>query len=203
MNDTPARKKSSLTREKILSVTRTLMTEKGVKQTTLADISRAAEISQGTLFYYYKSKDDLIYDILEQHFSALTDSIIASIPRYKNIDGERLLRGSLEKLIKDQDTSRMNIYLFQEAMLDDSDIKDRFITKYQTWRELIARQISTLFGVNEPADLTALGGMILATIDGLTIQYLLDPGSVDFKKAAHLLTGMIDSVVAREKSSDQ
>ncbi len=203
MKDTPARKKSSLNREKILSVTRALMTEKGVKQTTLADISREAEISQGTLFYYYKSKNDLIYDILEQHFSALTDSIIASIPRYKNTDGEKLLRGSLEKLIKDQETGRMNIYLFQEAMLDNSDIKDRFVIKYHTWRELIARQISSLFGVKEPDDLTALGGMILAIIDGLTIQYLLDPGSVDFKKAAQLLTGMIDSAAVREKGSDQ
>lgn len=194
MTEHLAGKKKKLSREKILSVTRALVTEKGVKQTTLADISRAAEISQGTLFYYYKSKNDLIYDILEQHFSTLTDSIIASIPRSKNIDGEKLLRGALEKLIRDQDTSRMNFYLFQEALLDNEDIRDRFIVKYQTWRELIARQVSPVFGVNDPENLTALGGMILAVIDGLTIQYLLDPDSVDFKKSADLMVAMLENL---------
>lgn len=192
--------KKTPTREKILSVTRQLMTEKGVQATTLADISQAAGISQGTLFYYYKSKDDLVYDILEQHFSQLTDSIIASIPRRSSSDKVTLLRGTLEKLIKDQDTSRMNIYLFQEAMAGNSEIKERFVVKYQTWREMIARQVSSLFAINDPDDLAGLGTVILAVIDGLTIQYLLDDQSFDFKKAARVLAGMLENVSPQEKN---
>lgn len=191
--------KKTPTREKILSVTRHLMTEKGVQATTLADISQLAGISQGTLFYYYKSKDDLVYDILEQHFSQLTDSIIASIPRRSSSDKVTLLRGTLEKLIKDRDTSRMNIYLFQEAIAGNSEIKDRFMVKYQTWREMIARQISSLFAINDPDDLASLGAVILAIIDGLTIQYLLDEQSFDFKKAAGIMAGMLESASAQEK----
>lgn len=193
--------KKTSTREKILSVTRQLMTEKGVQATTLADISQAAGISQGTLFYYYKSKDDLIYDILEQHFSQLTDAIIASIPRRSSSDKITLLRGTLEKLIKDQDTSRMNIYLFQEAIAGNRDIKDRFMVKYQTWRELIARQVSSLFAINDPDHLASLGAVILAIIDGLTIQYLLDDQSFDFKKAAGIMAGMLENVSAQEKDN--
>lgn len=190
------------TREKILTVTRDLIAEKGVKQTTLADISHVAGISQGTLFYYYKSKDDLIYDILEQHFSQLTDSIIAGIPRHTTGDKVKLLRATLEKLIKDQNTSRMNIYLFQEAILGNDDIRDRFLVKYQTWREIIARQISSLFDISSPDNLASLGGVILAVIDGLTIQYLLDPNSVDFQKVARVLADMLASVSEREQESD-
>lgn len=201
MKDITATKKTP-TREKILTATRNLIAEKGVKQTTLADISHAAGISQGTLFYHYKSKDDLIYDILEQHFSQLTDYIIASIPRHSNADKVKLLRGTLEKLIKDQDTSRMNIYLFQEAILGNDDIRDRFLVKYQTWREMIARQISSLFDISDTDNLASLGGVILAVIDGLTIQYLLDPHSVDFQKVASVLAAMLASVSAREQGAD-
>jgi len=196
--DSTVTKKGS-TREKILAVTRDLIAEKGVKQTTLADISHAAGISQGTLFYYYKSKDDLIYDILEQHFSQLTDSIIAGIPRHSDGDRVKLLRRTLERLIKDQNTSRMNIYLFQEALLGNDEMRDRFLVKYQTWREIIARQISTLFAISDPDNLDSLAGVILAIIDGLTIQYLLDPNSVDFQKVAKVLADMLDSVSAREQ----
>ena len=191
--------KKTSTREKILSVTRQLMTEKGVQATTLADISQAAGISQGTLFYYYKSKDDLIYDILEQHFSQLTDSIIASIPRRSSSDKVTLLRGTLEKLIRDQDTSRMNIYLFQEAIAGNNEIRDRFMVKYQTWREMIARQVSSLFAINDPDDLASLGAVILAIIDGLTIQYLLDEQSFDFKKAAGIMAGMLENTSDAEE----
>lgn len=201
LKDSTVTKKVS-TREKILAVTRDLIAEKGVKQTTLASISHAAGISQGTLFYYYKSKDDLIYDILEQHFSQLTDSIIAGIPRHTNGDKVKLFRGTLEKLIKDEDTSRMNIYLFQEAILGNDDIRDRFLVKYQTWREIIARQISALFGISDPDNLASLGGVILAVIDGFTIQYLLDRNSVDFQQAARVLTDMLASVSAREQGAD-
>jgi len=190
------------TREKILAVTRNLIAEKGVKQTTLADISHAAGISQGTLFYYYKSKDELIYDILEQHFSHLTDSIIAGIPRHSNGDKVKLLQRTLEKLIKDQNTSRMNIYLFQEAILSNEEMRDRFLVKYQTWRELIARQISALFAISDPDNLASLGGVILAVIDGLTIQYLLDQNSVDFQKVAKVLADMLASVSAREQGTE-
>ncbi|NLP24801.1 MAG: TetR/AcrR family transcriptional regulator [Syntrophomonadaceae bacterium] len=199
MLDSYAKKTS--TREKILAATRHLMSEKGVQATTLADISQAAGISQGTLFYYYKSKDDLIYDIVEQHFSQLTDSIIASIPRRSSSDKVTLLRGTLEKLIKDQDTSRMNMYLLQEAMAGNSEIKDRFMVKYQTWREMIARQVSCLFAINDPEDLAGLGAVILAIIDGLTIQYLLDNQSFDFKKAAGIMSGMLDNISSPAKET--
>lgn len=201
LKDSTVTKKVS-TREKILAVTRDLIAERGVKQTTLADISHAAHISQGTLFYYYKSKDDLIYDILEQHFSQLTDSIIAGIPRHTNGDKVKLLQRTLEKLIKDQDTSRMNIYLFQEAILSNEEMRDRFLVKYQTWREIIARQISRLFGISDPDSLTGLGGLILAIIDGLTIQYLLDQNSIDFAKVAKVLAEMLAGVSDGEQEVD-
>jgi hypothetical protein len=96
----------------------------------------------------------------------------------------------------------MNIYLFQEAILGNDDIRDRFLVKYQTWREIIARQISALFGISDPDNLASLGGVILAVIDGFTIQYLLDQNSVDFQQAARVLADMLASVSAREQGAD-
>ena len=186
----PTDKTSS--RAKIIAAARRLMTDKGVKQTTLADIAREAGISRGTLFYYYASKNDLIYDILEKHLSDLTDAIFASLSRRRNTaDLAAVLQSALNGLIVDENSGRMNLYLLQEAIIENSDLKDRFAVKYQTWRELIASHASRVFSISDAQQLPALGALLLAMIDGLTIQYLLAPKSVNFQEVARQLVRMI------------
>lgn len=187
----PADKTSS--RARIIDAAGKLMADKGIKQTTLADIARKAGISRGTLFYYYASKNDLIYDLLEKHLSDLTDAIFASLPRRRSnsIDLTSVLHNALTRLIRDENSARINLYLLQEAIIDGSDLKDRFAVKYQTWRELIASQIMRAFGVTDARRASALGTLMLAMIDGLTIQFLLAPRSVNFQEVAEQMVYII------------
>jgi len=189
----PADKTSSRTR--IIDAAGKLMADKGVKLTTLADIAREAGISRGTLFYYYASKNDLIYDILEKHLSDLTDAIFANLPRRRSstADLASVLQSALTGLIQDENSGRINLYLLQEAIIDNSDLKDRFAVKYQTWRELIAGQIARAFGISDARRLSALGTLLLAMIDGLTIQFLLAPQSVNFQEVAQQVVHMISA----------
>jgi len=182
-------------RTRIIDAAGKLMADKGVKQTTLADIAREAGISRGTLFYYYASKNDLIYDILEKHLSDLTDAIFASLPRRRSstADLASVLQSALTGIIQDENNGRINLYLLQEAIIDNSDLKDRFAVKYQTWRELIAGQIARAFGISDSRRLAALGTLLLAMIDGLTIQFLLAPQSVNFPEVAQQMVSMISA----------
>lgn len=187
----PADKISS--RARIIDAAGKLMADKGIKQTTLADVARKAGISRGTLFYYYASKNDLIYDILEKHLSDLTDAIFASLPRRRSsaADLAAVLQTALTGLVRDENSARINLYLLQEAIIDGSDLKDRFAVKYQTWRELIASQIMRAFGVTDARRASALGTLMLAMIDGLTIQFLLAPRSVNFQEVAEQMVYII------------
>ncbi len=189
----PTDKTSNRTR--IIDAAGKLMADKGVKLTTLADIAREAGISRGTLFYYYASKNDLIYDILEKHLSDLTDAIFASLPRRRSstADLASVLQSALTGIIQDENSGRINLYLLQEAIIDNSDLKDRFAVKYQTWRELIAGQIARAFGISDSRRLSALGTLLLAMIDGLTIQFLLAPQSVNFQEVAQQMVYMISA----------
>jgi len=200
----PADKTSNRTR--IIDAAGKLMADKGVKLTTLADIAREAGISRGTLFYYYASKNDLIYDILEKHLSDLTDAIFASLPRRRSstADLASVLQSALTGLIQDENSGRINLYLLQEAIIDNSDLKDRFAVKYQTWRELIAGQIARAFGISDSSRLSALGTILLAMIDGLTIQFLLAPQSINFQEISQQMVYMISASgrEARTRSSE-
>ena len=63
--------KSEETKNKIFKVALTLFKEKGFQKTTMRDIAKKANISLGSTYYYYNSKEDLVH-----HFYELTTAHI-------------------------------------------------------------------------------------------------------------------------------
>ncbi|QIB47690.1 TetR/AcrR family transcriptional regulator [Streptomyces aureoverticillatus] len=47
--------------------------EQGVERTTLADIARAADVPVGNVYYYFKTKDDLVLAALSEHSAHLAE----------------------------------------------------------------------------------------------------------------------------------
>ncbi|QDY77363.1 TetR/AcrR family transcriptional regulator [Streptomyces qinzhouensis] len=47
--------------------------EQGVERTTLADIARAADVPVGNVYYYFKTKDELILAALSEHSAHLDE----------------------------------------------------------------------------------------------------------------------------------
>ncbi len=62
------------TREKIVNMAWKLFYEEGFGETTINDIIREADISKGTFYYYFRSKDDLLgtlSEILDREYQRL------------------------------------------------------------------------------------------------------------------------------------
>src|SRR5262249_43771945 len=54
-------RKKQRTREAIATVALALFAERGYQQTTVAEIAEAAEVSKGTLFAYFPSKEEIVF----------------------------------------------------------------------------------------------------------------------------------------------
>jgi AcrR family transcriptional regulator len=54
-------RKKQRTRETIVDVALALFAERGYQQTTVAEIADAAEVSKGTLFVYFPSKEEIVF----------------------------------------------------------------------------------------------------------------------------------------------
>jgi AcrR family transcriptional regulator len=54
-------RKKQRTRETIVAAALELFAERGYQQTTVADIADAAEVSKGTVFAYFASKEDIVF----------------------------------------------------------------------------------------------------------------------------------------------
>lgn len=54
-------RKKQRTREAIVTVALELFAERGYQQTTVAEIAEAAEVSKGTVFAYFPTKEDIVF----------------------------------------------------------------------------------------------------------------------------------------------
>jgi AcrR family transcriptional regulator len=67
--------KKQRTRQLIADTAWTLFADRGFERVTVADVARAAEVSEATVFNYFGSKEDLFFVRLEEHGERLVAAI--------------------------------------------------------------------------------------------------------------------------------
>ncbi|MEO3875667.1 TetR/AcrR family transcriptional regulator [Nonomuraea sp. B12E4] len=69
---------ASAKRQRLMLAAAQVVHQQGVERTTIADIARVAEVPVGNVYYYYKTKDDLVAAALTEHarqLGLLTDRL--------------------------------------------------------------------------------------------------------------------------------
>jgi AcrR family transcriptional regulator len=84
--------KRDLTRQQILNAAASLFAEKGYESTTLEEVTERANVSKGTLYYNFESKEDLVVALRRQALSGT----VTQVKELMNNGGEPLYL--LEKL---------------------------------------------------------------------------------------------------------
>ncbi len=68
-------RKKEQTRQAIAQAALGLFAERGFDGVTVAEVARAAEVSEGTVFNYFPAKEDLFYSQMENFEAALVDAV--------------------------------------------------------------------------------------------------------------------------------
>jgi AcrR family transcriptional regulator len=80
-----ARPKSEDKRNAILEAATRVFAERGLAASPTSEISKQAGVAEGTLFTYFKSKDDLINTLYREIKLELADAMMSDFPRKKNV----------------------------------------------------------------------------------------------------------------------
>ncbi|MEX2445415.1 MAG: TetR/AcrR family transcriptional regulator [Alkalispirochaeta sp.] len=166
------RKTTPANREKIIESASRLIRERGIDNTTLADIAVAAGISKGTLYYYYSTKGDLIFDIADRHMNNLTDRIFRWLESSgTDVPPRRVFRMVMDTVMHSRSRGQMHVYLIQEALTENPSLRRRFVEEYKRWRGIIEQGLARVYG--DSGEYATMARVLLATIDGLILQRLL------------------------------
>jgi AcrR family transcriptional regulator len=68
-------RKKEQTRQAIAETARRLFGERGFDAVTVAEVARAADVSEGTVFNYFPTKEDLFYSGMETFEAALVEAV--------------------------------------------------------------------------------------------------------------------------------
>src|ERR1700724_4861507 len=80
-----ARPRSEDKRNAILDAATRLFAERGLTAAPTSEISKQAGVAEGTLFTYFKTKDDLINALYREIKLELADAMMSDFPRKKNV----------------------------------------------------------------------------------------------------------------------
>ncbi len=112
--------KSAATRRKILDAAARTFRDKGYAATTLNDIADAAEIRAASLYYYFRSKEDLLDAVFSIGMQRVVDAVrqrSAALPDGAPLS-ERIrvaIEAHLEMLLQQGDYTSANIRIFGQV----------------------------------------------------------------------------------------
>ncbi|SIQ70811.1 transcriptional regulator, TetR family [Alkalispirochaeta americana] len=190
------RKTTPENRERILRVAAQLIREKGIEHTTLAHIAEAANISKGTLYYYYATKGDLIFDIADRHMNNMTSRVFRRLESSGSGQSPRtVFRLVLDTVMHSRSRGHTHVYLLQEALTQNPSLKARFVEEYHRWRGIIEEGLTRIYG--DQREYTVMAQVLLTTLDGLVLQRLVGSDTVPiddiaafFEQAGALYQGL-------------
>src|SRR5689334_20378591 len=93
-------------RERLVAAAVQLLYEQGVERTTLADIAKAADVPPGNVYYYFKTKDDVIAAAIDAHAQQVKTTLAAIDPRHHSP------RSRLKSLVRELDAQSEIIAAF-------------------------------------------------------------------------------------------
>jgi TetR/AcrR family transcriptional regulator, transcriptional repressor for nem operon len=76
-------------RERLVGAATQLLHQQGIERTTLADIAKAADVPAGNVYYYFKTKDEVIAAVIEAHAQQIKTTL-ASIDTHHRSPKSRL-----------------------------------------------------------------------------------------------------------------
>jgi len=75
----------------------------GMRAARMAEIAKAADVAEGTIYLYFKNKEALFAAVVARHWQQLTDGAAKAVDRYDDLDAqlEGLARYTLQKIVSD------------------------------------------------------------------------------------------------------
>ena len=168
-------------KEMILNALLKLLETKSFNEISLAEVAKAAGISKGKLYYHYKTKGEIFFDLTDRYLSEQWDDLVSwTGNKEKDTSIERLVKYVVERNVAN---ASFRMQLYSEAQLGDTELKKKLSKRYDEFQKLISEKIAERTNVN-PDFLTWL---ILLLSDGIIIQSAI--GNTEFDTEKFILDG--------------
>jgi AcrR family transcriptional regulator len=178
-------------KSRIIQAAKRVISRNSIAGATMRGIAEEAGLSTGAIYHYYKSKEDILYEVMDESFSETLR--ISEEAKGLERSLEELIEEIFENIVKrfeKTDENRIQFYLAQEAILGNSELKEKFKVKYQEWVCRTEELMQHMYKKAPAKYNKALASLLIGAIDGIVMQLLLcaNPAELtDILKVYHLI----------------
>lgn len=179
-------------KEKIISAATSLFSRFGLEKTTMEDIAKAAKKGKSSLYYYFKSKEEVFAEVIKKEIAGLKTAIIEAIE--KEDDPYNKFRKFVD--------ARLN-YLNEKAD-QYTNVKDEHLKHYEFVENLTADysnwEISTIKsiveygrdkGLFEVTDLDSISQALFFALKGLEYPWAINLTRKEIEKGVEALVDVL------------
>jgi AcrR family transcriptional regulator len=180
-------------RGRILETAIKVFAQRGVNNTKIADIAQAAGIGKGTVYEYFQSKDEIITATFQYFMQTVGEKIgrrwhnlqdpLQKLEAFFKAWGE-ILEGEFKdflEVILDFWAESIR----QEKSSQAFDLSELYAEYRATLESVLQEAIEA--GEIKPMDTCIAASVLLGTMDGLLLQWIVDRSVFDLRQAVELL----------------
>lgn len=181
-----------LTRERLLIAAAECFAEKGYSCCTVGDIVRRANVSQGTLYVHFKSKEALFQTLIEEEYGQGTEKAKSASSSNLFLQG---IINILTECIRDVGfpiDHRLWTEILAVAAREEA-VRKVFLASDRAMREqftALLRKAAEAGEIDDSLDFDAVSIWLYAIVDGL-IARTADDADFDFQKHVHVFETLI------------
>ncbi|MBE5984065.1 MAG: TetR/AcrR family transcriptional regulator [Paenibacillaceae bacterium] len=177
----PKQTRSIKTKEKIRNVAYQLFCEKGYFKTTTNEIAKVAEVSIGSLYFYYRDKDMILVEILDRYnesFLKVHESMNVQLESYR--ENPRLwITGFMEEMIKSHRASKefnKELKILSHSMPEVSAVMEK---QQETVRQTTLDYLKAFNDMLRVKDYEAASIVVVNIMSSLVDQIVFQDNPVD------------------------
>jgi len=173
-------------KKRIIDAATELFITKGAQDTSLADIAGYLNISKGTLYYYYATKAELIFDVTDIYMEELTNGLLDWVKSLEPGSApENILEVVFQTVFDARTRGKLHIYLIQEAITNNPRLKEKIQRAYARWKMMIQEGLEDIYGNRYPAH--EYSEIILTMLTGGIIHTIIEVDMAPLKSLVHPL----------------
>lgn len=182
---TPRPDVSEERREQIITAAVSVFSRLGFHEARMDDIAQESGLSKGALYWYFKSKDDIIAAIMDRFIDREIEGMESALKHEAPVS-EKLLQ--LHEMFITEMRDMMDLmpilYEFYAAATRKASVRKALLRFFQPMRKLLSALLQQGIdrGEFEPVDVDVIAVNLIAFYEGLLLLAVLDPKGVELKK---------------------
>ena len=177
----------------ILDAAKGAFADKGFEGTSIADIARIAQISDGLVYRYFRNKRELLYEVLRKFYERILLDLETQVFKHEAFSTrlEALIRRHLEVFVSDTDLCRLFISEVRTASDYEGSSIQELNRLYTSVLIRIVKDAVKTGEVRPDVNPKLLRDVIFGAIEHLAWRHVNGRGQLRVTQTARDLTGML------------